>query len=287
MPYLDGIPYYVYKIELTSTGQYYYGSRYNHVKRNRLPDQDIWIEYFTSSKLVKSLIKVHGKESFKAHVIYTSQNMDDVYWTEQDLIKDNIHDVRCLNQSYVNKKDRDKVLLTVGMSWWRCGEEMIYSKLCPGDGWIKEGRPHDEEAKKLISVGLKGKPKSVEHRRKLSATNTGRKTKPCADSTKALIKEKNTGLQWWNDGHKHVFVHNCPGEGWVRGALPNFTEEGMAKHKANRADRIYWHNGVEQRMERECPGPGWVRGRLYYRGKRVEKAPTPEQIANMLLSSLQ
>lgn len=269
MSYLDCMPFYVYKIVLVSTGEYYYGSRYNHVDKGRAPCMDLWLYYFTSSDLIKRLIKQHGKDQFKPEIIYTSLNREEVFWTEQDYIRSSINDPLCLNKRYFDSKDRKAIFCTSGLKRWVCDNQVLYSKEAPGEGWVKQGRPHTEVSKKRIGIGHAGKPKSESHKQSLSKTNSGRTTQPCKSTTKQILKNKNTGLQWWNNGQKHVFVHECPGEGWVRGALPKFTEEGMARHKENRAGRVYWHNMKEQKMARECPGEGWIRGRLYYRGKRV------------------
>jgi hypothetical protein len=43
---------YVYLIR--NTDQYYYGSRVGNVRNKLLPEDDLWKEYFTSSKRVRN-----------------------------------------------------------------------------------------------------------------------------------------------------------------------------------------------------------------------------------------
>ena len=52
---------FAYKLIFIPTGQYYYGIRYS---KNSQPS-DLFTTYFTSSVIVKNLIKEHGTESFK------------------------------------------------------------------------------------------------------------------------------------------------------------------------------------------------------------------------------
>lgn len=60
------LPYvgYTYCIKFLVTGQVYYGSR---CAKNCNPNE-FWVTYFTSSKLVKSLIQQYGKESFDVEI---------------------------------------------------------------------------------------------------------------------------------------------------------------------------------------------------------------------------
>lgn len=59
----DRTPY-VYLLKNKTTGLFYYGVRFG---KNCHPD-DFWIDYFTSSKLVKDLIKKHGKSDFEHEI---------------------------------------------------------------------------------------------------------------------------------------------------------------------------------------------------------------------------
>lgn len=103
------IPFYVYQITCLPTGQYYYGSRYAHVKNNRAPDEDLWKVYFTSSIPVKNLLSEHGVNAFKPDILLTSLSRDEVFWTEQDYIKSQFGNQGLLNSYYVDKDSSKKV----------------------------------------------------------------------------------------------------------------------------------------------------------------------------------
>jgi hypothetical protein len=93
---------YVYFIKNVITNEFYYGSRYRNTTYSRTPEEDLWKYYFTSSKYVKKLIKTYGKESFQSSIIFISENFDECYWKEQNLIKENIGDILCLNKFYID-----------------------------------------------------------------------------------------------------------------------------------------------------------------------------------------
>jgi hypothetical protein len=98
------IPYYVYKIVCQSTKQYYFGYRTRNVRYNILPENDLWKKYFTSSPAVKSLIAQYGKNNFESQILFTSFDVDECYWLEQDFIKTHSDDPLLINSYYHDKK---------------------------------------------------------------------------------------------------------------------------------------------------------------------------------------
>lgn len=94
---------YTYFIYNKITLDFYIGSRNRNVKFNRMPSDDLWRHYFTSSKLVESQIQLFGSDAFVAEVIYVNKDSDHeatYFWYEQQLIKENIDNPLCLNQKY-------------------------------------------------------------------------------------------------------------------------------------------------------------------------------------------
>jgi len=87
--YLNTIPAYVYKIRHITTKQYYFGFRKAHIKSNRTPEQDFLIYYYSSSDIIKSMIKEYGIDQFECSIIYRDINTEEAFWYEQDLIKEN------------------------------------------------------------------------------------------------------------------------------------------------------------------------------------------------------
>lgn len=94
------IPFYVYKIKLCHTDQFYFGSRYRHVKFNRFPIDDLWINYKTSSYVIKDLILKYGDSAFTHEIIFESYDRIETFLYEQNIIKINIKNPLCLNKSY-------------------------------------------------------------------------------------------------------------------------------------------------------------------------------------------
>jgi hypothetical protein len=140
------IPGYVYIIEHTITGQFYYGSRTANIRHNRLPIADLWNNYYTSSRDVKRLIKEHGEDLFVARVLFESTDLDKIYWYEQELIKEHINNPKCLNKKYQDKDSGHEVFSTSGKRSWNNG------KPSP-----KKGIPRSAETISKISKNRKGK----------------------------------------------------------------------------------------------------------------------------------
>jgi len=68
-----------------------------------------------------------------------------------------------------------------------------------------KGKVVSEETKRKMSESLKSRVITEEHKKKLSETMKGR----------------NKGTLWWNNGVKAIRSKEHPGEGWIRGRLPN------------------------------------------------------------------
>lgn len=168
------IPFYVYKITLSSTGQFYYGSRTANVRHNRHPDRDLWSSYFTSSTTIKRLISELGAGAFLAEVIYTSFDADELYWFEQDIIKEHINNPQCLNKKYQDRASGDTIFSTTGKPSWNKGLRSP-----------TKGIPRSPEVVAKISANRKGKglghtpknkgvPATEEQRQRQSLAMTGR-----------------------------------------------------------------------------------------------------------------
>jgi len=98
------IPYYVYKVTCLSTNQYYFGYRTRNARYTTLPQNDLWRKYFTSSSAVKSLVLQYGKANFESKILFTSFDIDECYWIEQDLIKTHSDDPLLINSYYHDKE---------------------------------------------------------------------------------------------------------------------------------------------------------------------------------------
>ena len=170
------IPFYVYKITLISTGQFYYGSRTANVRFKRLPKDDLWKYYFTSSNSIKRLIRDIGKDSFSAEVIYESNNAIDVYWFEQSNIKEHIHNPQCLNKKFQDKISGNTIFSTTGKPSWNKGIPSSFKGI-PRSPQIVEKIRQNRKGKGLgIIPKNKGKSVSEEQRNAQSQKMKGRFT---------------------------------------------------------------------------------------------------------------
>jgi len=271
MSYLKTIPYYVYKITLSHTGQYYYGSRYSHVHSNRLPHNDLWITYFTSSKVIKSLLKAYSKDNFQAEIIYSSFDHEETYWVEQDHIAANFKDSLCLNRTYIERTTGKQICNNIGRSAWVKDNQLTYSIESPGEGWIKQGRPRSETTKVKLKESATGRPRSIEHQNKLNQSRRSRPLGKKYNVVKRGCDHKNSSKHWWHNGQDYKYSSECPGEAWYKKGRPKSAEQ-ISKERQDKIGRTYYHNGEEERMVHECPGPEWIKGRLYYKGKKIDSA---------------
>lgn len=112
--YLHEIPSYVYFIRHIPTGKFYYGARYKHIEKNRLPKDDLWQKYFTSSKKVNELRKQYGDNSFEYKIIFESYTPVETFNFEQTIIKENILNPLCLNMRYFDIEKSSRVFSVYG-----------------------------------------------------------------------------------------------------------------------------------------------------------------------------
>ena len=86
---------YVYKLT-SKNNEYYYGVRWAYSGN---PEDDILINYFTSSSLVKEKINKNGVTYFSAEIVNVFESKNDALNYEYDLIKSSINDKNCLNKA--------------------------------------------------------------------------------------------------------------------------------------------------------------------------------------------
>jgi hypothetical protein len=232
MSYLNTIPFYVYRIELKSTGQFYYGSRFAHVNSGVDPIDDLWNIYFTSSEHVKNLINEHGVDAFTAQVLFESDDAEEVFWVEQTYIEKEFDNPSIINKHYTSSNQGHGVWLRYGKKFWinsKTNQTMI-SIDCPGPDW-------------LIYVYNKGKT-AFTHK------TTGEikyfDQDPGDEWLKQGIKK---GKPWINTATGQMkWSYSCPGELWILG--------NKSKGKC-----VWINTQIDQiTVADKCPGPGWMRG---------------------------
>jgi len=104
----DIIVAYTYLLTHKITKQYYYGVRHSGIGENCTPEDDLGINYFTSSSRVKELINQYGPDSFKYEIRRTFTSIRDArIWEHKVLRRMNvIHKQNWLNQSCGKLIDR-------------------------------------------------------------------------------------------------------------------------------------------------------------------------------------
>ena len=80
---------YVYLIIYKPTRQKYVGHRYGNIRLKILAKDDFWKIYFTSSKIVKNLIKETGIDSFEIKWIKEFDTVKEVQTYEQNILVEN------------------------------------------------------------------------------------------------------------------------------------------------------------------------------------------------------
>ena len=92
---------YFYVIKFSLTGQYYAGSRYTKRLSEANINNDLWFRYFTSSKIIKMLIKKFGASAFSIERIKIFKSRDGAKIYESRFLKkvDAKNNPSMLNQS--------------------------------------------------------------------------------------------------------------------------------------------------------------------------------------------
>lgn len=97
---------YTYYLKFKPNNKKYYGVKFS---KNCSPD-DLWVSYFTSSKVVKDLIKKYGKDSFEAYI-------DKIFDTPEEAIKYELEKLQSiedksnwLNENFGTGYDVKKIL---------------------------------------------------------------------------------------------------------------------------------------------------------------------------------
>ncbi len=202
---------YFYKLKHKKTGKYYVGSQYG---KDSNPD-NLWVNYFTSSKIVNSLINEDGKDSF---VIVEIKPRPDAREYEQRYLlkayyllgKDRFVEI------FLNRNLSPGILLTEDIIQ-RANKKRKISNSIAAKKLMEEGRhnfqlnpaSNFEHVRKRCSERMKG-------------NNYGSKRKMTTE-LKNKLAEKSKGntnvrdTKWWNNGNQRKRSKECPGEEWKEG----------------------------------------------------------------------
>jgi hypothetical protein len=156
---------YVYRITNKITGQFYHGYRYKNQTLGIEPENDLWVDYFTSSNRIKKDIKQYGKESFIAEIIHKNPDSVKCWKLEQIAILNDWGNPLLLNGKYHDPDSNVEVFRRVNLLTEKSREKMSKAG---------RGRPKSEEHKKNIALANTGSVGSVQKRAKLSAYKKGK-----------------------------------------------------------------------------------------------------------------
>jgi len=160
---------YTYLLKHKPTNTYYYGVRYQNVKKKIPIAEDLWTKYFTSSPKIKDLINEYGADSFDFEVRKIFKTPEQATNWETKVLRrcKVLHDPKWINQNIA--------------------------------GYVMP----TPESNKKISNFHKGKPKSEEHKRKISAANKGKPKPPVTDAYRAKMSKSTSGKNNGMYGRKH------------------------------------------------------------------------------------
>ena len=204
---------YTYLIRFIPTGQFYYGAK---TAKGCHPD-DLWVKYFTSSKIVKKLIKEYGKDSFEIISIKLHENKEDaLVWEEIYLISVNVG----YNEEYLNRHNGGKNFTMAGMQhseetkakWDRSGENnpnynnkiseetkklmSANHRDCSGENNPFFGKTHSEEWKKEHSERMSGE----------NHPNISGKNHPNYGKIGKDVKWSKKYIITFPDGHEEIII---------------------------------------------------------------------------------
>jgi len=177
---------YTYLIKFKPTGQCYYGSRFKNVRLGINPEDDLMINYPTSSKYIQSLIDEHGLTAFEWEIRRTFDTPEQATNWESRVLK------RCRvleSDKWLNQNVAGHIVLTEE------GRQKISN--------FHSGRPKSEDHKKNLSKSQKGKTKvnsknqTPEYRALMSRLKSGVNNpmygKPCTPERAANISAAKKG----------------------------------------------------------------------------------------------
>lgn len=160
---MEYIPY-TYVVKFKPTGQLYYGVSFGHNRHKVANPAQLWVTYFTSSNIVRSLIREHGQTAFEYQVRRTFSTKEQALAWENKVLRrlNAAASADWLNRSnggrsfYIDETTRQKM-----------------SEARKGKPSPKKGKPISAEQKAKISAGRKGLKVGIEHNQARSARMTG------------------------------------------------------------------------------------------------------------------
>lgn len=157
----------------------------------------------------------------------------------------------------IRKKLSGKSNPQYGKRWWNNGETKIFSKECPGEGWVLG---YIISERNLGFHWYNNGYEQIYTKENLDETKWKRGKLPMSEEGKEKLKKINIGKKCWTDGKTNVISETCPNENFKRGMIKR---NPSAHNKNKRA----WNKDGKTIYSEKCPGEGWKQGN----GKRYSK----------------
>jgi len=202
---------YFYKIKHKPSGKIYVGSLFG----KKSDPSKLWIEYFTSSKSIKKLIEMDGKESFE---LVTIKIRNDAREYEQRYLLKVYYFLgrdKFLN-TFLNRNLSPGILLTKDMID-RANEKRKVSSSLAAKKLLNEGR-HNFQLKPAHMNNIWRKKTSD----RMKGNTIGRFRK-ITNELRTKLSEKSKGntnvrgTKWWTNGSVNKRCKECPGENFKLG----------------------------------------------------------------------
>jgi len=202
---------YFYKIQHKSSGKIYVGSQYG---KNSDP-KNLLNCYFTSSKLVKQIIKEDGVDSFV--ILLIDERLDAREYEQKYLLEtyNQIGRDKFLNE-YFNRNLSPGILLTKDIIA-KANEKRKVSNSLSAKKLLEQGR-HNFQLNRGITLDHVKKLRSE----RMSGNKLGALRK-ITNELRNKLSEKSKGntnvrdTKWWNNGEQRRRSKTSPGEGWKEG----------------------------------------------------------------------
>jgi hypothetical protein len=202
---------YTYLLHHKPTNKWYYGVRY----KNGCDPKDFWVEYFTSSDLVHSLIDEYGEDSFEFEIRQTFNDLNKaLLWEEKVLRRMQVlrYHSKWLNRNIGGRHFYSPI---------KTAE--VRAKIGASNKIAQQGLKRSKEAINKVAAALRGRKRTFtpEWVANIQAAAAKRKGRKWTEEQKAKLR----GRKVWNDG-----MIGLPG----RHNKPH-TSEAIEKIKAKRA----------------------------------------------------